>query len=190
VAKVNASVHLPRPLTLYPELSGCVCIYYYYNTGHSPNDSLQISHHKDNIYIYMSRITVRTHLCIAPQFGHIGRRSTLIWWQVNILGKNEVTVPAPISGSFVFGTRTPGTPTIPLLSTTTAQERLTGAPRSSPSHRRVEIVVTFVATMLIGATRRSNGDNRVWRRQPTFFERASRASSESRSRPTWTTARR
>jgi hypothetical protein len=67
----------------------------------------------------------------------------------------------------------------------TAQERLTGAPSSSPFHRRVEIVVVFVATMLIGATRRSNGDNRVWRRQPTFssgYCSSSRGSSSSSSR--------
>jgi hypothetical protein len=73
------------------------------------------------------------------------------------------TVPASISGGFDVGTRNPGSPTMPLLTPAAAQERLADAPIDAVSHRRVESVIDFVATMLIGATRRSNGDGRVRR---------------------------
>ena len=56
-----------------------------------------------------------------------------------------------------------GPPTMPLMTPASAQEGLAGAPIGAASHRHVEKVVTFVAIMLGGATRRSNGDNRVRR---------------------------
>jgi hypothetical protein len=66
---------------------------------------------------------------------------------------------------------------MPLLTPAAAQERLADAPIDAVSHRRVESVIDFVATMLIGATRRSNGDGRVRRWCAHHFKRSPRAMS-------------
>jgi hypothetical protein len=52
---------------------------------------------------------------------------------------------------------------MPLLMPAASQERLRGASSGAAAYKRVEIDVNFVATLLNGATQRSNGDCSVWR---------------------------
>jgi hypothetical protein len=55
---------------------------------------------------------------------------------------------------------------MPLLMPAASQERLIGASSGAAAYKRVEIDVNFVATLLNGATQRSNGDCSDWRCQP------------------------